>query len=325
MSTKWLPAEMPDQSGRIAVVTGANSGLGRIVARELAARGANLVLACRDEAKGRSTAKEIKAARPAAKIEVAALDLADLSSVRSFSERFRAGHDRLDLLVNNAGIMAAPYARTADGFELQLGTNHLGHFALTGLLLGALKEQPGARVVTVSSMAHLGGLIEFSDLTGERHYSRWRAYAQSKLANLLFAFELARRLEAARSNAASVAAHPGWAATNRPSAARWNRMKASSAISRRTSRVQMPAANPGVVLRAEAARLHHTERQRVAQREHAGRGGGWREVVGAGFLGGGGVQDHVGAAGERGSLVARQRDERRARALDGWQQAQDFF
>ena len=214
MSTKWLPAEMPDQSGRIAVVTGANSGLGRIVARELAARGANLVLACRNEAKGRSTAKEIKAARPAAKIEVAALDLADLSSVRSFSERFRAGHDRLDLLVNNAGIMAAPYARTADGFELQLGTNHLGHFALTGLLLGALKEQPGARVVTVSSMAHLGGLIEFSDLTGERHYSRWRAYAQSKLANLLFAFELARRLEAARSNAASVAAHPGWAATN---------------------------------------------------------------------------------------------------------------
>src|SRR5207302_10025694 len=214
MSTKWLPAEMPDQSGRIAVVTGANSGLGRIVARELAARGANLVLACRDEAKGRSTAKEIKAARPAAKIQVAALDLADLSSVRSFSERFRAGHDRLDLLVNNAGIMAAPYARTADGFELQLGTNHLGHFALTGLLLGALGARPGARVVTVSSNKHKAGRIDFDDLQGERRYRRWRAYSQSKLANLLFMFELDRRAREAGLDLVSVAAHPGYAATN---------------------------------------------------------------------------------------------------------------
>jgi NAD(P)-dependent dehydrogenase (short-subunit alcohol dehydrogenase family) len=151
---------------------------------------------------------------PSASVEVTQLDLASLSSVRTFSQRFLASHGRLDLLINNAGVMAAPYQRTVDGFELQFGINHLGHFALTGLLLPALRDQPGARVVAVSSNAHKRGQMRFDDLQGTRHYSRWGAYAQSKLANLLFAFELDRRLRAAGSPGISVAAHPGYAATN---------------------------------------------------------------------------------------------------------------
>lgn len=195
-------------------MTGANNGLGRIVARALARGGAQVVLACRDPDKGATAATEIRAAFPAATTEVAQLDLASLSSVRAFSERFLASHDRLDLLVNNAGVMAAPYQRTADGFELQLGTNHLGHFALTGLLLPALRDRQGARVVTVSSNYHKKQSVRFDDLQGERSYSRWAAYGQSKLANLLFAFELDRRLKAAGLPLTSVAAHPGYAATN---------------------------------------------------------------------------------------------------------------
>ena len=214
MNTKWTANRVGGQHGRTAIVTGANSGLGRIVARELARGGAQVVTACRDTDKGTTAATAIRAALPAATIEVAQLDLASLNSVRVFSERFLARHARLDLLVNNAGVMAAPHQRTEDGFELQFGTNHLGHFALTGLLLPALRDRQGARVVTVSSNYHKGQRVRFDDLQGERRYSRWAAYGQSKLANLLFALELDRRLKAAGLPLTSVAAHPGYSATN---------------------------------------------------------------------------------------------------------------
>jgi NAD(P)-dependent dehydrogenase (short-subunit alcohol dehydrogenase family) len=214
MSTGWTAEQIPDQRGRTAIVTGANSGLGLIAARELARRGAKVVIASRDPAKADAAAEAIRKVVPSANLEVAQLDLASLSSVRAFSQRFLASHVSLDLLINNAGVMAAPYQRTVDGFELQFGTNHLGHFALTGLLLPALRNQPGARVVTVSSNNHKGGQMRFDDLQGERRYSRWGAYAQSKLANLLFAFELDRRLKAAGLPLISVAAHPGYSATN---------------------------------------------------------------------------------------------------------------
>ncbi|ADB49497.1 oxidoreductase [Conexibacter woesei] len=219
MSSKWTADQIPDQSGRLAVVTGANSGLGLITAKELGRSGAHVVLACRDTAKGEAAAREIRGAAPQATIEVAALDLGSLASVRDFAERFTGEHDRLDLLVNNAGVMAPPRRTTADGFELQLGTNHLGHFALTGLLIEQLRAQDGARVVTLSSGAHRFGAIDFDDLQRERSYNRWRAYGQSKLANLMFAFELDRRLRAAGSGLLSVAAHPGYAATHLQSAA----------------------------------------------------------------------------------------------------------
>jgi NAD(P)-dependent dehydrogenase (short-subunit alcohol dehydrogenase family) len=200
---KWTPDDLPDLSGRTAVVTGANSGIGRAAARELARAGARVVLAVRDEAKGRAAAAEMPGA-----VEVRALDLANLASVRAFAEGWQGD---LDLLVNNAGIMAVPEGRTADGFELQFGTNHLGHFALTNLLLPHVTD----RVVTVASGAHRMGKIALDDLNWERRsYDRWRAYGQSKLANLLFTLELERRLTAAGSPARALAAHPGWAATN---------------------------------------------------------------------------------------------------------------
>ncbi len=204
--------EIPDQHNRIAVITGANSGIGLEAARRLAGAGAHVVLACRDTAKGDSAASSIRHSAPGATLDVEALDLASLDSVRSFAERYE--HARLDLLINNAGVMASPHGKTADGFELQLGTNHLGHFALTGLLLARLLATPGARVVTVSSTAHKFGRIDFDDLQSERSYRRWPAYGQSKLANLLFALELDRRLRTAGADLLSVAAHPGYAATN---------------------------------------------------------------------------------------------------------------
>ncbi len=214
MTDKWTADQIPDQRGRVAVVTGANSGIGLVTARELARAGARVVLACRNAEKGAAAAREIAAAAPASEVEVAPLDLASLASVRLFADWFPAEREGLDLLVNNAGVMAPPRRLTADGFELQFGTNHLGHFALTGLLLDRMHGHDGARVVTVSSGAHRMGRIAFDDLQGERRYARWRAYGQSKLANLLFAFELDRRLRAAGSAIRSVAAHPGYAATN---------------------------------------------------------------------------------------------------------------
>jgi NAD(P)-dependent dehydrogenase (short-subunit alcohol dehydrogenase family) len=220
MGENWTAEQMPSQAGRTAVVTGANSGLGLEAARGLAAAGAQVVLACRDPDRGEEAARAIRARTPGASVIVEPLDLASLDSVRDCAARLVSGCESLDLLINNAGVMAPGRRRqTADGFELQLGTNHLGHFALTGLLLPRLQGRKGARVVTVSSTAHRFGRVRFDDLQSERRYSRWRAYGQSKLANLLFARELDRRLRAAGSTVASVAAHPGYAATNLQTAA----------------------------------------------------------------------------------------------------------
>lgn len=210
----WLEQHIPFQAGKTALITGANSGLGFESAKVLAARGARVILAVRDPAKGERAADEIHHAIPSAELELLPLDLASLASIRAAAAAFARAHDRLDVLINNAGVMAIPRRTTADGFEMQLGTNHLGHFALTGLLLPLLFAAPAARVVTVSSGAHLLGRINFDDLQGERRYQPWLAYGQSKLANLLFAYELQRRLAAAGSGAISVAAHPGYAATN---------------------------------------------------------------------------------------------------------------
>lgn len=213
MSDKWTESDIPDQTGRRAIVTGANSGLGFETALALAGHGADVTLAVRDMAKGEVAAEQIRARSPQASIEVRRLDLADLASIDEFAWLWRESHpDGLDMLINNAGIMAIPRRNTADGFEMQLGTNHLGHFALTGRLLEAIR--PEGRIVTVSSQAHRMGRIDFEDLMGERKYGAWRAYGQSKLANLLFMRSLAERLERAGSTIASVAAHPGFASTH---------------------------------------------------------------------------------------------------------------
>ena len=218
MSAKWTTAQIPDQSGRVALVTGANSGLGLVTARELARAGARVVMACRNEEKGREEVRAVEVRAPGAEVELESLDLASLDSVRGLAERVRERHPAIDLLINNAGVMAPPRGETADGFELQLGTNHLGHFALTGLLLDTLEGREDARVVTLTSNAHNGGRIAFDNLGGERRYFRWSAYSQSKLANLMFALELDRRLRAAGSGIKSLAAHPGWSATKLQSA-----------------------------------------------------------------------------------------------------------
>jgi NAD(P)-dependent dehydrogenase (short-subunit alcohol dehydrogenase family) len=207
----WTVADIPRLDGRTAVVTGANSGLGLATARELARAGAGVVLACRSEEKGRGAVDSILRAVPGADVSLATLDLADLDSVRAFAG---ARVEAVDLLINNAGIMAAPRVQTRQGFESQFGTNHLGHFALTGLLLPSLLKSAAPRVVTVSSTMHRGGKMNFDDLNGERKYSRWGAYSQSKLANLMFCFELQRRATEAGSTLLSLAAHPGYAATN---------------------------------------------------------------------------------------------------------------
>ncbi|RRR85385.1 oxidoreductase [Streptomyces sp. RP5T] len=208
----WSAEDVPGQSGRVAVVTGANSGIGYATARELARSGARVLLACRSEARGAEARNRLTGEVPGAEAEFTRLDLADLASVREFASAYPYG--RLDLLVNNAGVMALPYGTTADGFETQFGTNHLGHFALTGLLLPTLLATPGARVVTVSSPAHALANIDIDDLNSERRYRRWVAYARSKTANLLFVHELARRLAAHGSDVIAAAAHPGYAATN---------------------------------------------------------------------------------------------------------------
>ncbi|OBI04170.1 short-chain dehydrogenase [Mycobacterium sp. E2462] len=207
----WSESDIPDQSGRVAVVTGANTGIGYHTAAALAYRGAHVVLAVRDLEKGNTALSRIHAASPRADVTLQALDLTSLDSVRAAADALRAAYPRIDLLINNAGVMWTPKATTKDGFELQFGTNHLGHFALTGLLLDHLRKVRESRVVTVSSLGHrLRAAIHFDDLQWERGYDRVAAYGQSKLANLLFTYELQRRLAAhPEAKTIAVAAHPG--------------------------------------------------------------------------------------------------------------------
>ncbi|MES0872428.1 oxidoreductase [Sinimarinibacterium thermocellulolyticum] len=217
MSAKWNVADIPPQHGRRIVVTGASSGLGLETSVALAAKGAEVIMACRDPARASAALAKVQARAPGAKAELMTLDLADLASVRRFAADCARRFDHIDVLCNNAGVMALPLQRTKDGFEMQMGTNHLGHFALTGLLLDLLKAAPaGARIVSVASNAHRWGLrLDPDDLNFERRrYNKWDAYGRSKLANLMFHFELDRRLRAAQIDLRSVCAHPGYAATN---------------------------------------------------------------------------------------------------------------
>ncbi len=211
---RWTTADVPSQSGRTAVVTGASSGLGLETARVLAQRAATVILACRDLARAGRAAQAIRASAPQASVRVVRLDLASLASVREAAGEIALACPRLDLLINNAGVMAVPQQRTEDGFELTFATNHLGHFALTGLLLDRLLAAPGARIVTVASIAHRRGVMHFDDLQLAGAYRPWRAYEQSKLANLLFTYELQARLQAAGAGPAALAAHPGNARTD---------------------------------------------------------------------------------------------------------------
>ena len=215
MTVHWSTADIPDQRDRVAVVTGSNSGLGYQIALALAASGATVVVACRNVGKAESAVASITALTPGAAVTFMHLDLGDLASVEAFAANFRGEHDRLDLLVNNAGLMAVDKSRTVDGFETQLGVNHLGHFALTASLLPTMLSTPGARIASMSSMAHRGGSLVIDDLMFDRRrYGRWQAYNQSKLANLLFTLELQRRLTEAGAGVIAVAAHPGVAHTN---------------------------------------------------------------------------------------------------------------
>lgn len=213
---RWTAADVPDLSGMTAVVTGSNSGVGYEAALELARHGAYVTLACRSTSRGESALRRIKNASPSATVDLVQLDLGDLGFVDRFVEQFRTSRDTLDLLINNAGVMATPYRTTKDGFESQFGTNHLGHFALTGKLLPLLINSPASRIVNVSSLAHREEKIDFDAIQFTReNYNRWRAYGRSKLANLLFTYELQRRLdESGIDNVKSLAAHPGVSRTN---------------------------------------------------------------------------------------------------------------
>ncbi len=219
MSKGWSKEDIPDQSGKTVIITGANSGIGLVAARELAGKGATVVVACRSVEKGEKAVGQMRGElgpnAGGARFDVQALDLADLSSVRAFAGRIEAAYpDGIDILINNAGVMAPPRHETADGFELQIGTNHFGHFALTGLLFDELKKKPGARIVTLSSNAHKMGKIDFDDLNREKGYRRWQAYGQSKLANLIFAIDLNSRIARAHLEMKSIGAHPGVSKTN---------------------------------------------------------------------------------------------------------------
>ena len=205
----WTTADMPDQHGRTAVITGANVGVGLETAAALAAAGARTILACRDRARADAAAQQIRGRHPGADIEVLEVDLGDLASVRRAAAEAHDRLERIDALINNAGVMVPPLTRTTDGFELQLGVNHLGHFALTSLLLDLMPDTTESRIVTVSSLAHARGAIDWDDLNWELSYRRSPAYGRSKLANLLFAYELARRLAWSGSSVVSVAVHPG--------------------------------------------------------------------------------------------------------------------
>jgi NAD(P)-dependent dehydrogenase (short-subunit alcohol dehydrogenase family) len=212
---RWDMTDIPDQKGKTAIVTGASSGIGYETARALANKNAAVILAVRNLEKGNTASKNIKNQNETADVRVMELDLANLKSVREFANNFKKQYDRLDLLINNAGVMVPPYSKTEDGFELQFGTNHLGHFALTGLLLELLQKTPDSRVVNVSSNAHKMGNLNFNDLNWEnRKYNKMKSYGDSKIANLYFTYELERRLSQNGNNPTVAAAHPGWTATD---------------------------------------------------------------------------------------------------------------
>lgn len=202
-------ADIPDQSDKTIIVTGANAGLGFETAKALAQKGANVVMACRSQDRAEKAMAQIADSFPNANLSFMQLDLTDLDSVRHFADQFIASNSSLDTLINNAGVMGPPYTRTKDGFELQMGANYFGHFLLTGLLLDVLQATPASRIVSLSSLAHLRGAINFKDIHWEKSYSKFKAYQQSKLACLLFALELQRRLDNTAANTMSVAAHPG--------------------------------------------------------------------------------------------------------------------
>lgn len=215
-NNKWTLADMPDLTGKVMVVTGGNSGLGYAAVKAFAGNGAEVILACRNLEKGEEAKNKILKSGPKGKISAMQLDLSDLSSVNSFVATYKKAYQKLDILLNNAGIMMTPYFTTKDGFEGQLGVNHLGHFALTGLLMDVILKTQGSRVVNVSSLAHKRGDMDFDNLQfeGGKGYSKIKSYGRSKLANLLFTYELQRKLEAAKNDTIAVAAHPGAAATN---------------------------------------------------------------------------------------------------------------
>jgi NAD(P)-dependent dehydrogenase (short-subunit alcohol dehydrogenase family) len=254
---------MPDQHDKVAVITGGNSGIGYEAALALAGKGARVILAVRNAEKGQAAAAAIQRAHAGATAEVMALDLSDLGSVRHFAATFLQRFESLPLLINNAGVMALPYRRTADGFEMQFGTNHLGHFALTGLLLPAILAAPHARVVVVSSGLHARGKIDFANLDGKLSYSPGGAYSQSKLANLLFVYELQRRFTSAGVDALAVGCHPGWAATNLQAAGpRMNGSRLSERLSEIGNRLFAQSAAMGALptlYAATAAGIHGGE------------------------------------------------------------------
>ena len=208
--TKWTYSDIPSQEGRVAIVTGANSGLGYFTARGLAEKGCEVIMACRNTDKGEVARAALLEQEPAARLKVMELDLSDLGSVHQFTEAFRSSYKNLDLLINNAGLMAIPLRRTVQGFEMQFGVNHLGHFALTALLFDLLKSTERSRIVNVSSAAHKMGEIRFDDINWEKGYSKWRAYGMSKLANIHFTHELADKVAARGIDITVVAAHPGY-------------------------------------------------------------------------------------------------------------------
>ncbi len=211
---KWTTENIPDQTGRIAIVTGSSGGIGFEAARALAEKGATVILAVRNSEKGKAAGEKILEKHKDADLALMTLDLASLESIAAFAEEFAENFSRLDLLINNAGVMAPPYGKTADGFELQFGTNHLGHFALTARLLPILEGTAGSRIVNVASGAHKYGKLDFDDLAWEkRKYKKWSAYGDSKLANLYFTYRLDKLLRQNKSGVIATAAHPGWAAT----------------------------------------------------------------------------------------------------------------